>query len=98
MDINFVWRYYRMYYSIIIMMSSITQEKLWATQAVTSQEVVGRLRDGFQLVTYPCPPGYCRCTLVPYQETTTTCKYVYDSSQQDSQCHCDRGGMYLYIV
>ena len=59
----------------------VYQEGLWATQDYSSQE----------LVFYPCPPQYCQCA-ISIQGRTATCRFTFDSLDNDSQCTCEREG------
>ena len=40
---------------------------------------------------YPCPSQYCRCFDL-YKGSPSTCTFVYNSEEPDSQCHCNRQG------
>lgn len=60
------------------------QKAYWATEDLSDSDN--------NLFLYPCPTGYCQCV---YSMTTSfdeTCMYIFDSSNPDSQCSCDREG------
>lgn len=42
-----------------------------------------------RLFTYPCPHGYCACS----EKQNEMCIHVFDSSDPDSQCVCERRGV-----
>ena len=46
---------------------------------------------------YRCPPGYCRCSRMT-SFGSGECHYVYNNSDPDIQCTCDREGNFLLIV
>ena len=69
-------------------MHAHTQTGYWGT--------LGESED--RLFLYPCPPGYCRCEM-RVMGSSTDCISVFDStaSGSDSQCNCDRQGIYMYV-
>ena len=43
------------------------------------------------LTTYQCPSQYCRCIFTTISGLNR-CKFIYEDSDPDSQCNCDREG------
>ena len=44
------------------------------------------------LVAYPCPSGYCRCSQDHDSLGDNLCSFAYFNSDPDKQCNCDREG------
>ena len=44
------------------------------------------------LVAYPCPSGYCRCSQNHDSLGDNLCSFAYFNSDPNKQCYCDREG------
>ncbi len=49
-----------------------------------------------ELVTYPCPPGYCDCTGNPNDDSLEGCALVY--SEPDPLCKSSRTGLHTFCI
>ena len=62
----------------------LVQTGYWGTLSTSSRD---------RLFLYPCPSGYCRCEMRE-MGGATDCINVFNSTDPDSQCSCDRKGIY----
>ena len=55
-------------------------------------------RQSNNLLAYPCPSGYCRCSQDHDSLGNNLCSFAYFNSNPDKQCNCDREGSYTLYV
>ena len=56
------------------------------------------IRQSNNLLAYPCPSGYCRCSQDHDSLGDNFCSFAYFNSNPDKQCNCDREGSYTLYV
>lgn len=79
-----------MYHSSVTVCYYIhSQEGLWGSSYLSDPDD--------NLRAYRCPPGYCRCSRMT-SFGSGECHSVYNNSDPNLQCTCDREGKVVLIV